>query len=391
MPSLLFVDDEPNVLSGLRRMLRSHRREWDMAFCESGAAALKHLGGSPVDVIVSDMRMPGMDGAEFLTRVRELYPDTVRIILSGHSDRELTLRAIGPAHQYLAKPCEPDRLTATIRTALELHKRVRSDAMRSVVESIDALPTIPEVYLELVSEMTNPGSSAETAGRIVAQDLGMSTRILQLVNSSFFGLPIRVSDVPHAVALLGLGVIRGLVLSTSVFGQFKGHELGGFSLRQLSAHSTRVAMRCRELAEAESLALTTDEASDFFLAGLLHDVGRIVLAQSRPGDYADLCRTVAAKPADAIAYETELFGVSHAEVGGYLLQLWGLPSPLVEAVTLHHDPSSTRSDAFGPLAALHAAEVITDREADWDETYLARLGIADAPMRWTPEEAVASL
>lgn len=390
MPSLLFVDDEPNVLAGLRRMLRGHRGAWQMAFCESGRAALAHLASHAVDAIVTDMRMPGMDGAELLTRVRDFYPDTVRMILSGHSDQELTLRAIGPAHRYLAKPCDPAVLIEAITSAIELHSRVRAPGVRRLVESVGSLPTLPEVYIDLVEEMQSPRACVAVAGEIVARDLGMSAKILQLVNSSFFGLPVRVTDVPHAVALLGLGVIRPLVLSAGVFGQFEGRELGGVSLTRLTGHSMRVATRAREIVDAEKPRVSSDEASDVFLAGLLHDVGRLVLAQARPGDYARLIADAAPHPRRLAKLEGERFGATHAELGGYLLQLWGLPAPIVEAVALHHEPVDSTSATFTTLAAIHAAEVLVDGEADWDLEYLERTGLSDRVERWSAPTAATA-
>ena len=187
MTKILFVDDEPNVLSGVRRQLRGYRNEWDMSFCESGAEAVELLQKEPHDVVVTDMRMPGMDGAELLQKVRELFPGTVRIVLSGHSDQELTLRAVGPAHQYLTKPCDPESLRCTIQRTIALQDQVANDKVRELVASVDALPTLPCIYQELVEEVTSPMACIEQAGKIIARDLGMSTKILQLVNSSFFG------------------------------------------------------------------------------------------------------------------------------------------------------------------------------------------------------------
>ncbi|MEN0110627.1 MAG: response regulator [Planctomycetota bacterium] len=383
---ILFVDDEPNVLSGLRRMLRSERSAWDMAFCDGGAAALERLAAEPADVVVTDMRMPGMDGAELLRRVRDRHPDTVRIVLSGHSDQELTLRAIGPAHQYLSKPCEPDQLRNVISAAVTLHRRVSSERVRLIVESVDALPSLPEVYVQLVEEMSSPTASVDAAGRLVAADLGMSAKVLQLVNSSFFGLPVRVSDVPHAVALLGLGVIKPLVLSGGVFRQFEGSDLGGLSLRRLTAHSTRVAVRARDVLEAETHA-DGETLSDALLAGMMHDVGRLVLAQARPGDYSQVTAECHDAPHRLAELEREAFGATHAEVGGHLMQLWGLPAPLVEAVTLHQTPGdSPTAESFGVLAAVHAAEAMTDGEAELDQAFLERIGAGDRADRWAAAE-----
>lgn len=369
-------------------MLRCRRDEWDMHFCESGPAALQRLADSPIDVVVTDMRMPGMDGAELLTQVCRLYPDTVRIILSGHSDQEMTLRALGPAHRYLAKPCNPSLLTDAITSSLDLHASACSTEVRRLIESIDSLPTLPEVYVELVNEANNPAACIQSAGQIIAQDLGLSAKILQLVNSSFFGLPVRVSDVPHAVALLGLGVVRPLVLSTSALGQFVGRELGGISLGWLTHHSMQIAITARELAVSGIGALTPEETSDIFLGGLLHDLGRLILAQHRPDEYARIVAEVTDRPERLADLEIAAFGASHAEIGGQLFQLWGLPATVVEAVSLHHAPSRSRSATFSSLTAIHAAEALAN-EAAWDMEYYERLGLIDHPATSTVRVPIA--
>lgn len=383
MPSILFVDDEPNVLAGLRRMLHGRRRQWEMSFCECGDAALDHLSKSPTDVVVSDMRMPGMDGAHLLARVQDLYPNTVRMILSGHSDQEMTLRAVGPAHRYLSKPCQPDTLVEAIESAIDLHARVVSPDVRKIIESVDTLPVLPEVYLELVEELRRPEASIESAGRIIASDLGMSAKILQLVNSSFFGLPVKITDVPHAVALLGLGVIRPLVLSTCVFEHYEEAELGGVSLASLANHSMRVATIARRIAESEKEEVGAEDSSEVYLCGLLHDVGRLVLAQAQPNAYAELCQEAEADSTSLYLMERDAFGATHGEVGGLLLQLWGLPSHLVEAVALHHEPIASPTTTFGTLTCIHAAESIIDAEATWDINYLRRVGKLERVELWT--------
>jgi DNA-binding NtrC family response regulator len=165
---ILFVDDEAMVLDGLRRMLRPMRDEWEMEFCESGPIALAQMAVSPADVIVSDMRMPGMNGAELLTRVMELYPRTVRLILSGHADHELILKCVGSTHQFLAKPCDPEAIKATVRRAAATDGALQSDALKTLVGQMSRLPSIPTLYREIVEALKfrwpwSDGSSAATS------------------------------------------------------------------------------------------------------------------------------------------------------------------------------------------------------------------------------------
>ena len=140
---ILFVDDEPNVLSGLRRMLRSMRREWFMAFAHSGLEALAMLDDTPFDIVVTDMRMPGMDGAALLKQVMHRHPKTVRIVLSGQADREEILRAVGPIHQYLSKPCDAETIKATLTRACALDGLLPDDHLKELISKMETLPSLP--------------------------------------------------------------------------------------------------------------------------------------------------------------------------------------------------------------------------------------------------------
>ena len=150
---ILFVDDEPNVLSGLRLVLRGMRKEWDMFFATSGSEGLELLEQTPVDVVVSDMRMPGMSGGEFLSIVQERYPDTIRLILSGYSDYEMIMKTVKPAHQFLSKPCSHESLTEVISRTMRLRDVLTNDAIRTMLTTLDSLPLLPETYTRLEEEM----------------------------------------------------------------------------------------------------------------------------------------------------------------------------------------------------------------------------------------------
>ena len=142
-PHIIFVDDDENILRGLRRMLKSMSAEWGMAYASSGQEALALMSRQPFDVIVSDMRMPQMDGVELLLKVKTLFPETVRIILSGYSEKESILRTVGPAHQYLAKPCSSDELIQTINRTINLRRFIELRKVRAIVAGLSSLPTPP--------------------------------------------------------------------------------------------------------------------------------------------------------------------------------------------------------------------------------------------------------
>jgi DNA-binding NarL/FixJ family response regulator len=150
---LLFVDDEPNVLNGLRRSLHTMRDEWDMEFVDSATAALAALEKQQYDAIISDMRMPVMDGVDLLDQVKQKYPDTVRMILSGQSSRGALFRSIAPAHQFLAKPCDPQELGGRLRQAFAMRDLLSNQSVKTVVSRLRSLPSLPTLYGEVMAEL----------------------------------------------------------------------------------------------------------------------------------------------------------------------------------------------------------------------------------------------
>lgn len=399
---VLFVDDEANVLAGLRRMLRGQRKVWDMHFANSGAEAIAALEADTFDVVVSDMRMPGIDGAELLNQISQLYPNTVRLVLSGQSEHEKIFRAIGPAHQFLSKPCEPEVLVNTIERACGLQGKLHSQTLKDLTSQLTIMPSLPRAYKDLVLELESDTASLKRVSEKIGSDIGMTARVLQLVNSSFFGLPQQVESPHHAVSLLGVDIIRGLVLSVNVFSKFDSVEVEGFSLEGMVDHSLAVATVARCIAETHTKEVQV--VNDTFIAGMMHDVGKLVLAANLPERYAEAIRIANEEGISISEAETRVFGASHAEVGGYLLGLWGLPNPIIEAVTFHHRPSDSLSNEFYPLAAIHVANRLQHYEApdegtqlqeDFDHEYMTRIGLSVNIDDWPAElrgrsDAVAS-
>ena len=268
---ILFVDDEPKVLQGLKRMLHRVRSEWDMTFALSAQEALDVLTQQPYDVIVSDMRMPGVDGAQLLAEVKRRYPRMVRLILSGESEEKCILRSVGPSHQFLSKPCDPEMLKETIVRARTLCALLDEGPVKELVAQITTVPSLPALYIELLELLKSPDATIKQVGAIIEKDIGMTAKILQLVNSAYFGIPRQVSSTVQAVSFLGLETVKTLVLSVQVFSQFDQSKLPNFSVDGLWRHSVRTATYVRKIAQAENFdRKVTDTA---FMVGMLHDVG----------------------------------------------------------------------------------------------------------------------
>jgi len=353
MKRILFVDDERRVLEGLQRMLRPHRSQWHMRFANSGQEALAMLEEGSYDVIVSDMRMPGMDGAQLLETVRERYPGMIRIVLSGHSDVEAALRAVPVAHQFLAKPCDAEKLQAAIDPSSENDPIVADEATRRMIADIGELPTLPGTYATLMSAIDDPEASLNQIAGIVSRDTAVAAKVLQLVNSAFFGITSQVTTVSAAVGFLGFDLLKNLVVTIELFRTFSsGSGVAGFSAEEVQRHSCCVA------AIAARLPVSRSKADATSVAGLLHDIGKLVLATRSAQQFERALQAAITENRPLYVLEEEMNGASHAEIGGYLLKLWGLPASVVEAVSRHHHPIRTDNTTIDMSMAIHIADLL---------------------------------
>ena len=281
MTRILFVDDEVRILEGLQRMLRPQRSEWEMAFAPGGKPALTMLEASTFDVIVSDMRMPEIDGAALLEIVREKYPNMLRIVLSGYTELEASYRAVPVAHQFLLKPCDPDALRGAIQRATSLMAVLNSKMLAGLVGSLQDLPSVPRTYAALRRVMEDPDSSIDQVVRVVEQDVAITAKVLQLVNSAFFGVTREITDIKTAVAYLGIAILQNLVLSVEAFRMFRPKKkIPGFSIEEFHEHSHLTARIATEIAKAAELS------NALVVAGLLHDIGKLVIAEKSPDHFA---------------------------------------------------------------------------------------------------------
>ena len=249
---IIFVDDEEMVLQGLKRMLRSCQAEWDMVFVDSGAKALEAMEEAPFDVVVADMRMPVMNGAELLYEVMKRYPLTVRLILSGHSDNELIFKAMASTHQYLAKPCDPDVLRSVLLRATDSVEILHNQELKMLIGQMKSLPSLPVLYNEIMAKLKNPDIQMSDITNVISRDLGMTAKILQLVNSAFFGSPYHVTDLNAAVSYLGLDIITSLFVSVHIFSEFRGLKIEGFSMEDLWKHSLSTATLANKISKLEA-------------------------------------------------------------------------------------------------------------------------------------------
>ena len=385
MMRIIFVDDEPNILSGLRRILRPLREEWDMVFVESGQQALESLDEAPCDIVVSDMKMPEMDGAQLLSEIQHRFPESIRIALSGETDSHMIYRCVQHAHQYLSKPCDADTLVATVKRAYALRNLMKDEQLRKLVSNLSSLPSLPAQYESIMQELQSEDPSLQKIGEIIESDVAMSAKILQLVNSAFFGLVRHVSSPIEASKFLGLDVIKSLVLTTGVFSQFDASSIDEARLQAIWSHAAQVGILAKQIAVQQT---THKLLGDYALMGaLLADVGTLVLAVNLGEELARAEKIAADDHRPDWEVEREILGHSHMDVGAFLLGLWGLPNPVVECVAFHHVPAECVEEDFSPLTAVHIADVIVSADGHedlpgLDRDYIGKMGAAERLPEW---------
>jgi len=390
-PKILFVDDDPLILSALQRMLRSVREEWDMEFLPSAEEGLRRMESVAFDAVVSDMRMPQMNGQEFLDRVMAIHPQTARIILSGQSDQELIVKSLGVTHQFLSKPCDPETLKEVLRRTLTVGSLLPDEQIKQLVARISSLPTAPDLYIKINAVLQSPEASISDVATLVSRDIGMTAKILKVINSAYFGLPQAISSVDHAVEFLGFHTIKSLILTVGTFSRFP--ETGILPVEHLWSHSLSTAVAAEKIVRLERGNQAMREEA--FTAGILHDTGKLILASNFPKLYAQAAGSAKKSARQLVEVEPQFFGATHANIGGYLLGLWGLQEAVVHAVSHHHSPGMSASGrSFGVLTAVHAANALLhERETppqpgSLDKDYLDSIGMVDRIPAW--RNAVAS-
>ena len=324
---VLFVDDEENIISGLKRMMHPMKKQWDVFFANSGKRALEILEKQKIDVIISDIRMPGIDGTQLLTKVKEEYPQIVRITLSGYSDENLALKNTRIVHQSLAKPTNSTAIKETIERAFSLREKLNNEALLKTINGINQLPSLPEIYLKLEKEINIHDSSIDKIANIISDDPIITAKILQLTNSAFFGLPIKISNIKQALNYLGISIIQTLVLTIKLFKSIDSKNPNAGLYQKIFNHSQNVAFWAKKLSELKNSSNEITEET--FLSGLLHDIGKLIVLEGIENNNIKTEN-------DFLKYEKNNFKTTHAEIGAYLLGIWGLPDSIVEAVAFHH-------------------------------------------------------
>jgi len=379
---VLLVDDEPNVLNGLRRSLRPMRDTLDMAFAPSARQALCIMAGGPLDLIISDMRMPGTDGIQLLREVRERFPGVVRFALSGDVSREALLASAGLVHRYLAKPCDPNDLRAALSRVCELSFLITNDELKSTLSQLESLPARPSLHGTLAEALDVPSAAREDIGGIIAADIAMTAKVLQVAGWALFGDNQLFFSAARAVNSLGVDTLRAIASSQGAFTPFEHETFERLALGALWDHSRAVAHLARQIAQSSDAG--DDAAEQAYAGGMLHDAGKLIFAATTPVAYAAAPLRAAAGNISLLQAERNIIGATHPEAGAYLLGIWGLADPIVQAVRFHHNPAGATHHGLCAVTAVHIANALIHNgsEPGLDLPYLEQLGISDQIETW---------
>ncbi len=386
---ILFVDDDPMILEMYRLLFECDETTWEMHFATELEASLRIMETAPCDVLVAKWRLPGGSGPELFRDAANRHPQAARVVVSKASDQEEVAQALAGRHQFIVKPIDLNVLRSTIWRLCSMQDAALDARIERLLSADYCVPSLPSLYFRILRAMDAPEASLADVGEIIAEDPAMMAKILQLVNSAFFGLARRISNPVDAVQILGLQKVRSLVLSVHVFSCFDQARMKSFPLSRLWSHSLATSQVAQKICRAERVdKATTEEA---VLACMLHDVGKVILASGDPDRYQSAVGLAHKRRAPLFEIEREVFGASHADVGAFLLSQWGLPLAVIEAISLHHEPQRSGLSSFTPLTVTHVATCLENEVSDpvidtaptvLDLEYLDRVGLGDRLSVW---------
>jgi HD-like signal output (HDOD) protein len=356
---------------------------------------LDAIKSSPPDLILSDQRMPGMQGSQMLEAARIAAPGTLRVMMSGQVALD-KLTAVASAHQYVAKPFDTMQLKKMLERTFAARDRVQDKALQTLVTSLRSLPSLPQVHQVLLAELESNRGASAVIGQMVAQDAGLSLKVLQLANSPLFGRDYVISSPMEAVLCLGTSMISAVVLAQTLFKHYHASSHPEFSLEKVWSHCWKTAALAQFYCREQGLPRQVQE--EIFMAGLLHETGRLILMDNFPAEYQAACDAARQSHSPLAPRLREIFKTAPSEIAAYLLDLWGMPSTVVTSVSRLEHPEKNKANGFEPASALFIADQIGSRETppdpfgaeEWNAAYLRSIGCPEEMQHWTRSDGRAA-
>ncbi len=356
--SILFVDNDKAVFTELERKIHPYRKVWNLHFAHGSEEALRIMRNQVFDIVVSDSDIPKVHGMEFLHKVQAAQRRAFRFLLTDHSVQELALQSIPLAHQCFPKPCNPVQIIHAIDLCTPIEGIINNERLREFISNLGGMPSPSETYKKLTLQLESESPSYDQIGALITSDLALTAKILQLVNSAFFGIANNISNIESAMMLLGLDVLKFLVMVNKMTGNHAGKINRCFRIESFSTHAINVANMSKNI--SRELGLSKDDCELAFTGGLLCDIGKLVFAASSPDKYKQFIQEAVKTKSSLSELEKKRVGATHSEVGTYLLKMWGIPAPILEIIAFHEKPyfSAAKSHTLSPLSSVHIANYL---------------------------------
>jgi HD-like signal output (HDOD) protein len=356
---LLVAENDPATLEAIVRVWEPAFPDGKFDLASDGPSALAALQRKPTTAIVVSAAFH-QEHAEVLATAKTDFPDTARILLAEAGNPVPAASTLGLVHQILEHPCPPGQLRSTIDQIIRLRSLIQGEGLRQLIAGIDHLPGLPDLYLQISQELRSFDPSVGRILEKLRRDPSLCTKVLRLVNSSYFGLSQAVTDLDDAVNLLGVEMLQSLVLFSGVCDEAAQRGPLPFSYDDFSAHAISVGRVAQELSHI--LPVGSRARREAFTAGILHDIGKLILAMHRGEEYRAVLKEAVRTDCAPSIVERAVFGATHGEIGAYLLSLWGFPASLVEAAAFHAAPGRAESSEPNTLSVVYLA----DRLCRWN-------------------------
>jgi HD-like signal output (HDOD) protein len=376
--SIYVVDDQRELLEITVMALRRLGFDWEVTGFGDPIAALGAVKTAKPDAVLTDQMMPVMEGSQLLEEVRIISPATIRLIMSGYVALD-RLSSITSAHQYIAKPFDLNKVRDLIQRSFVAQERIANQGLQ-VVTSLRAIPSLRQTHHSLLEELKNSDAAGTRIAFLISQDPGLSIKVLQLANSGLFGPGGLITDLVEAVNCLGSEMIAAVVLSQSMFRHYESLRHQDIDLARVWAHCWETAGLAQRLCREKRLPHKTCEEA--FLAGLLHEVGRFVILDNFPNHFQRACDCSRQTHASLAASLREVLQVTPAQMSAYVLELWGLPSIVINSISLMDTPEQDAASGFSMTSALYIADHLASKThapdsfdlENWNAAYLQSIG-----------------
>jgi HD-like signal output (HDOD) protein len=382
---MLIADVDPKACEEFRQALGD---SWDVVSAASDSAALAQVQKQHFNVVVANYELPQFGGAELLSRVRSIDPEALRFIAANESLKEKVMGDVVSGHQFLAIPFDRNLVKTSLERSLTADYGM-SSSLRELVGRIRTFPTIPSLYLEVVNALQSSNVTTAEIGALIAKDMAMTTKLVQVLNSAYFGLPRTITDPTEAVGILGFETTKSLIMTVKLLSQYDKVKPVYFSIDNIWRHSTAVARGAKVISLLETGS--TEASGIAYTGGLMHDLGKVILAANFDTQYHAAHDLARKQNLPLWVVEKDIFGATHGEIGAYMQGLWGMADEVVRVAAMHHSPQRANDKDFSALTAVHVANALEYEgtlETDGlplpevDMEYLQQIGLQDRLDVW---------